>query len=181
MSSALGKEWINPVLPMMVVANPIPECRAQKTPLCLVKITPIPATLLLPCLLVYIPQVASSSFMTAYPKAVWITHTIIQLGSEPRAFYKIKQAPANSVNLLVQAIPGSPLRWVPLLGPQWGLQGGPWNAFPSLPLWSSSFSPFHLFQPLGHLHEDMRLSSNQEAFMAWPLLGCPELDTRAFH
>ena len=64
--------------------------------------------------------------MTVYPEPVWIMHAIIQLGSEPRAFYKIKQAPANSAILQAQTTP-SPTRSRMLLFSPWWVGAPEWS------------------------------------------------------
>lgn len=46
-------------------------------------------------------------------------HAIIQLGSEPRALYKIKQAPANSAILQAQATPSPTQSRMLLFSPWW--------------------------------------------------------------
>lgn len=123
--SVLSAPWVSlkaknkPSLPCDGHGQPHPSLRAEpsKLPCALSKSPPL-------LLLYYYPPPTSLhptsgllSFLTVDPKPVWIIPTMIHFGFEPSAFYKIKQAPANSAIPPAQAIPGSALSWVLLLGP----------------------------------------------------------------
>ena len=110
------------------------------------------------------PTSSLLSFVTAYPKSVWIIDTIIRVGFEPIAFYKIKQALANSTILLAQAIPSSTLRRALFLGP-WGVFRVVHTTIPCIFLWSLLRPlPSMYSNPWDSFYEGLRHSSNEEAF-----------------
>ena len=109
-------------------SHPFLSAEPRRLPCVLSNYQPPPAQLLYysPSTSLHTLQVASSGFMTVYPEPVWIMHAIIQLGSEPRAFYKIKQAPANSAILQAQTTP-SPTRSRMLLFSPWWVGASEWS------------------------------------------------------
>lgn len=164
--SSFESQGTKPALPVMVMLSPIlswVQNRANSPVLC--QNYPLSCSTITPPTSGLHPTSGLLSFMTVYPKSLWIIHTIRHFGFEPIAFYKIKQALANSAILLAQAIPGSTLRWVLLLGP--------WGGF-RVVVHTTNPSPFlcDLLPPLPStysnswdtFYEGLRHSSNQEAF-----------------
>lgn len=108
--------------------------------------------------------------MTAHPKSLWIIHTVMWLGFEPRAFYKIKQALANNVILLAQAIPSFTPGWVLYLVLEWGLQSGPQDQSILFPLWPPSFSLLpHILALRASFMRRWDILLTRKPHIAWPL------------